>query len=79
MSLLRIKKYIRVLVTCRCSMYDPFRSMQYCIPPSNAEQDNIRVEYSVRNNRSCLFNNNEFQYAYTRDKEGNLYDFVRVA
>ena len=77
MSLTKTKKYAPVLVTARCSYYDPFRSLQYNRPPSSSTTDNVRVEYSLRNRRISFFTNNTFTYAYTRDTDGNLYDFIK--
>ena len=74
MSLLRNKKRKEYLITARCNIQDSFRSLYMNKPRSDAEKDNVRVE-SIPCNRTYFYNSTP--YTYTRNKEGNLMEYIK--
>ena len=76
MSTLRNKKRKDYLITARCSVQDPFRSLYMNKPRSDVEKDNVRVESTPCNKRINYFYNST-PYTYTRDKEGNLMEYIK--
>ena len=77
MSLLRNKKRKDYLITARCNVQNPFRSLYMNKPRSDAEKDNVRVE-SVPCNRTRLrYFYDSTPYTYTRNKEGNLMGYIK--
>ena len=77
MSTLRNTKRKDFLITTRCRKENPFRSLTQNIPRSDIAQDNIRVE-SVPCNRTRLrYFYDSTPYTYTRDKEGNLMEYIK--
>ena len=77
MSLLRNKKRKDYLITARCNVQDSFRSLYMNKPRSDAEKDNVRVE-SVPCNRARLrYFYDSTPYTYTRNKEGNLMEYIK--
>lgn len=77
MSLLRNKKRKEYLITARCNIRDPFRSLYMNKPRSDTEKDNVRVESTPYNRTRLRYFYNSTPYTYTRSKEGNLMEYIK--
>lgn len=77
MSLLRNKKRRDYLITARCSFYDKFRSLYQNKPRSDSDNDNIRVESTPCNRTRLRYFYDSTPYTYTRNKEGNLMEYIK--
>ena len=77
MSLLRNKKRKEYLITSRCNIRDPFRSLYMNKPRSDTEKDSVRVESTPCNRTRLIYFYNSTPYTYTRSKEGNLMEYIK--
>ena len=77
MSLLRNKKRKEYLITSRCNIRDPFRSLYMNKPRSDTEKDNVRVESTPCNRTMLRYFYNSTPYTYTRSREGNLMEYIK--